>query len=146
MPWDHDGLGARGGDIGRSRPNLAIDAAAGGIVDERIDPVPEGVRSVEDIGLTKGNGDIAIGMCRTVVLQKNVRVVQPQFVLGSEYFGGQCSHRCRGESIFPSLYPGCDEHVLARILVRHDCRARIIQPGVAVGVIGVPADAGWDRR
>ena len=71
MPWNDDGLVRRRREVGVGRGDHAVNAAAGRMVDERIDPVPVCVADMHDVGLTKRDGDVAIGMGRTIILQRD---------------------------------------------------------------------------
>ena len=71
LPWPGMmivSVGGRG-EIGFGRRDHAVDAAAGRIVDERIDAVPERVADVNDVGLGERDRDVAVGMRRAVIFQ-----------------------------------------------------------------------------
>ena len=68
-------------EIGVGRCNHPVDAAAGRIVNERIDTVPIGIANMHDVGLGKGCGNIAVGVRGPVVLQADRRAIQLETVL-----------------------------------------------------------------
>ena len=85
MAGNDDGVVIDRGETGIASRNRAVDAAAGGIIDERIDPVPEDVADVNDIGLGEGDGDVAVGMRRTIMFQADRCAIELQLVLLVEY-------------------------------------------------------------
>ena len=58
-----------------------VDAAAGRIVDERIDAVPERVGHVDDVRLGESHRDVAVGVRRTVIFEVDRRSVELETVL-----------------------------------------------------------------
>src|SRR5450755_3959958 len=62
VTWNDDGIVCRRRQIGVGRGDHSVDAAAGRIIDERINTVPESVPYVNDIGLGEGDGNVAVGM------------------------------------------------------------------------------------
>jgi hypothetical protein len=90
-----DGVVIRRSEIGVGRCDRAIDAAAGRIVDEGINAVPESIADVNDVGLRKRDGDVAVGMRGPVIFQTYRRAVELQIVLLCKNFAryptcGQC--------------------------------------------------------
>jgi hypothetical protein len=66
-----------GGQIGLGRCNHSVDAAAGGIVDKRVDPVPIRIPRMEDIRIGKRNRYVTVGMRAAVVLEGDLRAIEP---------------------------------------------------------------------
>jgi hypothetical protein len=67
MAGNDDRVVRRRRKAGIGRRDHAIDAAAGRIIDERIDAVPKGITDVNDVGFGKCDGDVSVGMCWPVI-------------------------------------------------------------------------------
>ena len=85
MARNDDRIVSRRGEIGVARRERSVDAAAGRVVDERVDSIPESIAGVKDIGFGKGDGDIAVGVPGPVILQAERDAVELQVVLGREH-------------------------------------------------------------
>ncbi len=48
--------------------------APGRVVDERVDTIPERVAGVKDVGVRESDGDVAVGVSRPVLLQRDPRL------------------------------------------------------------------------
>ena len=75
MSRDEDGLAGERYEIGLDRPDLAIDAAAGGVVDEGLDSVPPGIADMDDIGVGEVDRDVAVGVGGRIVFENDSSVV-----------------------------------------------------------------------
>src|SRR6267378_3615453 len=102
--------------------NHSIEASASRIVDEWVVSVPPSVAGVEDISFNKISRDIAIGVTRTVIFERNGRAIKAERLVGVEHIS---RNRARGrsrESEIPILDSRCRGKMLLRVLVRHDRR------------------------
>ena len=88
MAGNDDRLVGRRREVRVGRRDHAVDAAAGRIVDERIDAVPERVADMNDVGLGERDRDIAVGMRRAVIFQSDGRAVELQVALARKHVGG----------------------------------------------------------
>ena len=62
-----DGVGSSYVEVIFVCKDHAVDVAAGGVIDERIERVPEGVAGVEDVGLCEIDREVRIGVGGVVV-------------------------------------------------------------------------------
>src|SRR5215467_4397803 len=69
----------------------SIDTSTGGVINKRIDTIPECISDVNHVRLFKDHRDIAIRVGRAVILQRNTRVVVMQMVFLIKYDRGKCS-------------------------------------------------------
>ena len=138
MAGNDDRAVGRRRQVGVGRPDRAVDAAAGRIVDERIDAVPERVAGMHDVGLERSDRDVAVGvgrrrnrpgrsLCRSASWSSSRRTPRRQRGLGQW-----------PEVVVPVLHPLHRREVLARVLVRDDLGTELVQPLVAVGVVEMP--------
>ncbi|MGY4450944.1 hypothetical protein ACVWZR_005604 [Bradyrhizobium sp. i1.3.1] len=117
---------------------IPVDAAAGRVVDERIDAVPEGIADMNDVGFCKSDGDVAIGMRGPVIFQVDRASIEPELVVAGKDFTGDSARAERKEIVVPVLYALNFEEVLSRVLLRDDPGASGMEPFVAIGVIEMP--------
>src|SRR5260370_35297716 len=117
------------------------------MVDEGTLAIPEGVSDVENIGLCKKNGDVAVGVCGSVVLEGDSRAVELHSPLIFEDFRRNCSGGRGREGEVPALNSRRIREVLSRVRVRENNCTRRVQPFVAIGVVKVPmrVDDALDR-
>jgi hypothetical protein len=66
MARDHDGVVARGGEIFFCGLDHPADTSTGRIIDKWVDDIPVGVADVKYIGLSEGDGYIAIRVRGTI--------------------------------------------------------------------------------
>ena len=136
---DNDGIVAHGGDVGfRRLDHAAFDAAAGRIVDEGIDAVPEGVTGMENIGLREGDEDVTVGMGGSIIPQLERGAIERQRPVVGHHLGRNCGNRRWRKIEIPVIDPLRRHQVLARVFMREDCRAFAVEPFVSVGMIEVP--------
>ena len=90
---DDDGHVGRGRELASAARIDAVDAAAGRIVDERIDAVPVGVAGVQDVGFGELHGDVAVGVGGAIVLQRQRGAVQLRSVRSAREDLARAGHR-----------------------------------------------------
>src|SRR6478609_5782818 len=76
-----------------------VDAAAGRIVDERIDAVPEHVGDMNDVGFCEGDGDIAVGVRGPVIFQADRGSVELKLAAVGKDFAGDSARAERKEIV-----------------------------------------------
>src|SRR6266403_660324 len=125
----------------------SIEASASRIVDEWIVSVPPSVAGVEDISFNKTSRDIAIGVTRTVIFERNGSAIEAERLVGVEYVSRNRAYRRWRKSEVPIFYSRAGGKVFPGIFVSGNSRARGVHPLVAVGVIEVPmrVDQMFDR-
>jgi len=138
VTWNDDGVVCRRRQIGVGRGDHSVDAAAGRIIDERINAVPESVTDVNDVGLGEGDGDVAVGMRRPIIFQGDRRAIEPQIVFGCKNFARNSTRWQCKEVIIPIFDALNLRKMLACVRLRDDFRAGRMQPVVAAGVIEMP--------
>jgi len=92
---------------------------------------------MENIGVGKVDGDVAIGMSRPVILQGDTRSIELQSPLVVENVRGNCSSRSGRKSKVPAFHSCRCGKALFRIRVSEDRGTRRVQPLIAVGVVEV---------
>jgi hypothetical protein len=93
---------------------------------------------MEDVGFGKGDGDIAVGMGRAVIFERDRRTVELQLALVGDDFARNCTARRGQEIIIPVLDALDFRQMSFRVLMGDDPGAGRVQPFVAVGVIEMP--------
>src|SRR5215831_4947715 len=116
----------------------AVDAAARRIIDEGIVAVPERVTDVENIGVRKVNGDIAVGVGGGVVLEGNRRPIELHSPLIIKDFCRNCSWWRWREGEVPALHSSGVGEALSCVRVSENECTLGVQPFVAIGVVKVP--------
>src|SRR4029077_13750899 len=118
--------------------NHSIEASASRIIDEWVVSVPPSVAGVEDISLNKINRDIAIGVTRTVIFERNGSAIEVKRLVGVEHLSRNRACRRWRKNEVPIFYSRAGGKVFPGIFVSGNSRARGVHPLIAVGVIEVP--------
>ena len=93
---------------------------------------------MENIGLCKMNGDIAVSVGGGVVLEGNSRPIELHSPLIFKNFRGNCSGGRGREGEVPTLNSRRGREMLSRVRVSENNCARGVQLFVAIGVVKVP--------
>jgi hypothetical protein len=93
---------------------------------------------VENIGLRKKNGDVAVGVCRSVVFEGNRRPVELYSPLVRKNFRRNCSGGRGREGKVPTLNSRRSREVFSCVRVSENNCTRRVQPFVAIGVVKMP--------
>jgi hypothetical protein len=93
---------------------------------------------VKYVCIGESHGNVAVGVCRPVILQRERRPVDFDGPVGREDVGrnGAC-RRCRKIEV-PVFHPLRPRQMIAGIFVRKDRGAFTMQPLITVGVVKVP--------
>src|SRR6516164_8833784 len=78
MTGNHDRLVSRDSEICISSLDHSFDVPASRVVDKRINTVPVSVGNVNNIRLSERDRNIAVRMCRTVILKSEGGPIQPE--------------------------------------------------------------------
>ena len=101
MSRNDDGFLGGFRDVHLRRANHSIDVAACRIVDKRIVAIPERIAGVQNICVHKVNGDVAIRVCRLIVLQHNRLAIQVQTACVRKDLRRNSARRCTGGRYSP---------------------------------------------
>src|SRR4029077_5064372 len=93
---------------------------------------------MENIGVGKVNGDVAIGMSRPVILQGDTRSIELQSPLVVENVRGNCSSRSGRKSKVPAFHSCRCGKALFRIRVSEDRGTPKVKPTICPGGVEVP--------
>src|SRR5215467_4576856 len=113
----NDCLASSSGDVPLGGPDHSVDAAAGGMVDERINAVPIGVPAMEDVGLAEADRDVAVRVRGAIVLRIEGRAVDADAFVRREHFGWHRRQRRRRKRVLPVLDSLGGQQMLVRVLV-----------------------------
>ncbi len=112
MTRNHNCVVGRHSDVVFRRANGPVDAAASHIVDERIDAVPEGVTSLQDVSFGEIDRHVAIGVATLVMADQDRFTVQIHLLIAGDDLVREFGRRDRRECMFPLNDPDCSSAMI----------------------------------
>ena len=100
--------------------------------------VPPSVAGVEDISLNKISRDIAIGVTRTVIFERNGSAIEVKRLVGVEHVSRNRACRRWRKSEVPIFHSRAGGEMFPGIFVSGNCRACGVHPFIAIRVIEMP--------
>src|SRR6516225_7198461 len=95
----------------------SIDVSTRGVINKRIDAIPQCVSDVNHVPFFEDHGDIAVGVGGAVILEGNIRVIVMHTVLITKDRRGNCSGWCRRKGVLPSFNTSRGGEMLLCVLV-----------------------------
>src|ERR1700694_3740049 len=105
--------------------------AAGRVVDERINAIPQGIAGVKDLRVRERDGDVTVGVSRPIMLQRERGAVEIDGSLAREDISRNGARGRRRKVEVPVFDRSSDGKMLAGILMGRGWPVLAMQPLIA---------------
>lgn len=126
------------GEVGFGGADLAVNAATGGVVDEGIVAVPEGVAGMEDVGFDKMDVNVGIGVGGRVMVHDEGGIIDVEGVGIVKDDRGQRSSGHGGKGVMPAFDASVLREMFLGVGLGENRGAGFMNPEVSAGMVEVP--------